>query len=413
MQTTSKSAKTTFIVLGVLMLLIGAAAAWLLMDGMGEDAPAQDPSELPYFDAYTGTEEEQVLYFNALTDSFAAPALGDSHNIHFVLDASSDGTFVYLVCLSDEQFASYRTIYEETFSDSAYFADYGYVTGYPMEISPDLQSYAIEYFNDYFLGTDLLTEDNFSEYVGNYYLDATYRPESAAGGMNLLAAGIAALAFLALAVYFFFKAFSKPKAPPVSASPDGTATAPEGPSGQPESSGQPVQPGVAVQQETAVSGEVSAPAVSRGLGLLGAVLGALVGCIAWVLLMRAGYIAGIAGFLIIFLAMQGHKLLGGGLDRSGVVLSVLVSLVMLALANAVGYAWMISDAVNDLNPGRSSVAYILQNFGDMMDLLELWPDFIGDLAIGVVLTVVVAFSSVASAFRAAKKPKEEPRGPEL
>ena len=55
MQTTSKSAKTTFIVLGVLMLLIGAAAAWLLMDGMGEDAPAQDPSELPYFDAYTGT----------------------------------------------------------------------------------------------------------------------------------------------------------------------------------------------------------------------------------------------------------------------------------------------------------------------------------------------------------------------
>ena len=125
------------------------------------------------------------------------------------------------------------------------------------------------------------------------------------------------------------------------------------------------------------------------------------------------YIAGIAGFLIIFLAMQGHKLLGGGLDRSGVVLSVLVSLVMLALANAVGYAWMISDAVNDLNPGRSSVAYILQNFGDMMDLLELWPDFIGDLAIGVVLTVVVAFSSVASAFRAAKKPKEEPRGPEL
>lgn len=55
MQTTSKSAKTTFIVLGVLMLLIGAAAAWLLMDGMGEDAPAPDPSELPYFDAYTGT----------------------------------------------------------------------------------------------------------------------------------------------------------------------------------------------------------------------------------------------------------------------------------------------------------------------------------------------------------------------
>ena len=32
MQTTSKSAKTTFIVLGVLMLLIGAAAAWLLRE---------------------------------------------------------------------------------------------------------------------------------------------------------------------------------------------------------------------------------------------------------------------------------------------------------------------------------------------------------------------------------------------
>ena len=204
MQTEKNSAKTAFLILGALMLLIGAGLFLLLYGGgRAEENPA-------YFDSYSGGEEARVLAFNALSDPFASPSADDSLGIYFAMDFSSDGGYLYLVCLSQEQFGSYQAIYEETFSDSDHYADYGTVTGYPAEITPELREYAIEYFNDYFLGTQLLTEENFSEYVGDYYLDAARRPGE---GMRFLAAVIGALAFLALAVYFFVLAFSKPRGP--------------------------------------------------------------------------------------------------------------------------------------------------------------------------------------------------------
>jgi len=46
------------------------------------------------------------------------------------------------------------------------------------------------------------------------------------------------------------------------------------------------------------------------LGLIGAVIGILLGSVLWVLIGQIGFIAGIAGYAIVFCGMKGYALLG-------------------------------------------------------------------------------------------------------
>lgn len=56
------------------------------------------------------------------------------------------------------------------------------------------------------------------------------------------------------------------------------------------------------------------------LGIIGAVLGVLLGAALWVFLGRIGFIAGIAGYAIVFCGMKGYELLGGHLSKGGIIL---------------------------------------------------------------------------------------------
>lgn len=62
--------------------------------------------------------------------------------------------------------------------------------------------------------------------------------------------------------------------------------------------------------------------------------------------------------------------------------------------------------INESNPGRSSIAYILRNFGSIMESLDLWRSFWGDLVIGLILALVAGISPLVSAFKAHKKQSE-------
>ena len=58
--------------------------------------------------------------------------------------------------------------------------------------------------------------------------------------------------------------------------------------------------------------------------------------------------------------------------------------------------------MNKLNPGRATIGYILSNFGDMMELLELWGSFWGDLAIGLVLGIIASIGPISAATKKEK-----------
>ena len=141
------------------------------------------------------------------------------------------------------------------------------------------------------------------------------------------------------------------------------------------------------------------------MGLLGAIGGAAIGGILWVVLYRAGYIAGLAGYLAVFLAMKSYEKLAGGLGRTGVILSTLTAVAVIVLSNCVALSWVIADALSEGHPGRDTIGYVLKNFGSMMDTLELWPDFVFDLVIGLFLGVFASIGPIGAALRAEKAKK--------
>ncbi|MCI8639161.1 MAG: hypothetical protein HFG41_08475 [Coprococcus sp.] len=132
-------------------------------------------------------------------------------------------------------------------------------------------------------------------------------------------------------------------------------------------------------------------------GLVGALLGSLIGCAAWVLIYKLGYIAGIAGAITAICAMKGYELLGGRLDKKGVVGSVVIMLIMIYVSNKVAWTW---DAYDSLKDYGWSFAEIFQELNYIIEESDLMGGYITDLVIGYILTIVASFKSIAAAFRA-------------
>lgn len=92
--------------------------------------------------------------------------------------------------------------------------------------------------------------------------------------------------------------------------------------------------GTAVPAATVSPAEL--PAKERvGLGILGAVIGALIGAASIVLLDQLGYVAALSGVLMAFTTLKGYELLAKKLSKTGVIISVLLMVVVTFLANTV------------------------------------------------------------------------------
>ena len=76
------------------------------------------------------------------------------------------------------------------------------------------------------------------------------------------------------------------------------------------------QAGPDTDQSTYEAGQEKKP-VNMVTGIVGAFLGILVGVVLWVIIYQMGYIAGIAGFVMMICAFKGFELLGGRVNIDG------------------------------------------------------------------------------------------------
>ena len=131
-------------------------------------------------------------------------------------------------------------------------------------------------------------------------------------------------------------------------------------------------------------------------GTIGALLGSLIGVAVWVLISKAGYIAGIAGLVMAFCSLFGYMKLGGGLSKKGGIICIAIIIGMVYFATRLSWTLEIYDALREIDPEISFVKI----FGKLPELLKLTNskfDFYKDLAIGYVLTLI---SSGATLFKA-------------
>jgi len=98
------------------------------------------------------------------------------------------------------------------------------------------------------------------------------------------------------------------------------------------------------------------------MGIIGSILGGLIGCIPWILIALAGYVASLGGMLISFAAYYGYKLFRGKMGRTStvIIVNVITVIVMTFIATLLGECTIFyRDAVKD---GYEVVIPALLNF---------------------------------------------------
>lgn len=133
------------------------------------------------------------------------------------------------------------------------------------------------------------------------------------------------------------------------------------------------------------------------LGVIGAVAGALLGSVLWVVLGQIGFIAGIAGYAIVFCSMKGYELFGKKLSKSGIVICVLLSFLMIAGAEFMSLAITLYKEMGSL-----FVSSIWDAFGWIPELMQEPEVAMGvgkDLVVGYILAIWASYSLIKYSWR--------------
>lgn len=95
--------------------------------------------------------------------------------------------------------------------------------------------------------------------------------------------------------------------------------------------------------------------------------------------------------------MKGYELLGGRLDKKGVIGSVIIMIVMIYFANNVSWSWEIYDVFKADYDITFFDAYV--SMKDVLIESNLLGSYYGDLIIGYLLTAVASFRNIMNAFK--------------
>lgn len=256
------------------------------------------------------------------------------------------------------------------------------VEGYAMEIDEELKTIAIEEYN-YLWNSEILTEENFEDYMGCYYLDTTYQPESEEE--DPITVILTGTLVLAMGVFLIYSGIKKPKK-------EAAVTQ--------KTSQEVVVPQEATAENLGITYTSDAVAEIPVQGnIIVAVLASIVcaasGAILWILFYKMGRITYLAGLLAVMGAVFGYSKIGRReLTTGAAIWCILVGLCWIVIGNYVSYAWEIMDAVNASNPGRTDFIKVLTNMPWLMQEMELWGSFFTELGIGIVFALLGGVGSL-------------------
>lgn len=133
-----------------------------------------------------------------------------------------------------------------------------------------------------------------------------------------------------------------------------------------------------------------------GLGIIGAFLGSLIGVIIWILIYQFNIIAGIAGYFMFYFAFKGYQLLGKKKDKKGVIISLLISIVMLLVAEGLGITIAFIREFNvSFSEAVQLINVVMQDSEGLMAIIR-------DVILGYVLMIAASYSSIKQTFKESK-----------
>lgn len=147
--------------------------------------------------------------------------------------------------------------------------------------------------------------------------------------------------------------------------------------------------------------------INKGMGVLGAALGAAIGGVAWCLVGMLGYVSAWLAVLIFFLAISLYKKFSGtpnGEDAGvfGSSISAVLGILVILPADYICYTWRVWRALNE---GRHKFPF-LEVLGDMplyMERYDLWGGFFSDLVLSLFIMAVGAVFIICGALKSRKE----------
>lgn len=134
-------------------------------------------------------------------------------------------------------------------------------------------------------------------------------------------------------------------------------------------------------------------------GVLGAFLWSLIGVLIWIAIGKFGFIAGIAGFLMMKFAIYGYQVFSGGINRKGRIISLVIAFLMIFVANYMLYVIEMSTYYYGNVFNIENIVKSVISLPDYLSFTELWGDFIKDLAIGYGLSIWSGLDIIKEVFK--------------
>lgn len=136
--------------------------------------------------------------------------------------------------------------------------------------------------------------------------------------------------------------------------------------------------------------------VNMVTGIVGALIGVLIGVAAWVGIYQLGYIAGIAGFIMMICSIKGFELLGGGINVPGIIVCVVIDLAAVYFAHKLAITVSVMQELEySFNRSYSYIPYLLE-------YEEFATAYYKDLAVGYGLTLIAIIPSIINMFKGRK-----------
>lgn len=346
------------VVLGMVVLIMAVVA---LFRGRLDAVESGEPENL-----YYATEQQQYVYVPVqyLTEAFGTYESYGKMSLYFAFNEDWEP---YIICMDDADATQYADLVAYTYGmlDEAEMQN---ITGYSVPIDPDIQDLAVECYNELF-DDEYVTDDNFYDVFGSYYMQVGGK-SSAYTNFNtfiiLLMVGAVVLGYSLYQVKKYGKAMQAAE----------TAG----------STGAGVSYGVEdmfSEQNVKVPGEIVSH--NRFLGVLGAFGGALLGSALIIVIGLLGYVSGWAAVAMALLAINGYKWLAKGIDKAGIILSIIITALLIPVANFMEIGIVYYQSINDIMGGYVSFWRALQNTPQFMTDYDAWGSFWQNVAMGYLL----------------------------
>ncbi|MGN0331317.1 MAG: hypothetical protein ACI4D5_08745 [Kineothrix sp.] len=132
-------------------------------------------------------------------------------------------------------------------------------------------------------------------------------------------------------------------------------------------------------------------------GIVGALLGSLLGAAAWVLIYQLGFISSFGGLIMVICAFKGYEMLGGRLDKAGVVTGCIISVLMLLAAEQFSLSLQIYNSYKEYYDITFFDAF--QSVPSFLQESEIMSFVVKDIAIGYLLMAAGAWSTIRHAYK--------------